>query len=136
MRTSLPARTGSRVNMREKWLWLLPAAAPLGAGVAHFLRLLARLLALLQPPLQEAQDEDEQREGGDEDEAGVGDDLVVGLAVQPLAVVLHSQRDRGQQREADGGLNGQHEEAAHRPGGYRLGVANRPGCARPSHWAG
>src|SRR5437763_10949565 len=48
----------------------LPAAGPLGAGPARLCGRLARLLSLLQPPLERAQEAHEQREGRDQDERG------------------------------------------------------------------
>src|SRR3712207_2750583 len=79
----------------------LPAAAHVGAGAAGLLGRLARPLAPGQRPLGHAQDEDERREGGDEDEAGARDDLVVRLSPQALATVVRERRGRrrGEERE-------------------------------------
>src|SRR5215218_6098134 len=67
----------------------LPAAAPgLLLSGERLLDLLAALLALVQRALKHAHQEDEDREEDDEDEAGVGDDLVVGLAPPALAAVV------------------------------------------------
>src|ERR1700712_3630800 len=67
----------------------LPAAAPVlllpGEGL---LDLLAAFLATVQRALDQAHDQDEGGEEDDEDEAGVGDDLVVRLTPPALAAVV------------------------------------------------
>src|SRR4051812_47109135 len=89
----------------------LPAALPLATGRAGLGCLLARVLALVEVPLEHRQREDDQRERGDEDEAGVGDDLVVRLAPPALALVV-GQRRRGEQQEQ---RDGDRQEPQHGP---------------------
>src|SRR5205807_5530693 len=86
----------------------LPAAAPLGARHAALRGGLARVLALVEPPLDEAEREDQQREERDQDEARVRDDLVVRLVVGPLAAVEAAAERR---RERGGRGQQQHEAA-------------------------
>src|SRR3954452_5812416 len=71
-----------------------PAAALVGARPARLGRLLAAVLALVQPALQEREQEDEDREAEDDDEAGVRDDLVAGLAIGAGALVLAGGGER------------------------------------------
>src|SRR4029079_8994589 len=96
-----------------------PAAALVGPGLAGLGRRLAAILPLVQAALDHAHHEDEQREEGDQEEAGVGDDLVVGLTPEALAaVVTLGQRDRRGQGEQRDGEQGGVEASAHRRGGY------------------
>ena len=60
-------------GQREGALRWLPAAAPLGALLARLAGVIARVLALLEAPLHEARERDEDREEQNQDEAGVGD---------------------------------------------------------------
>src|SRR2546423_11540524 len=107
----------------------LPAGGPLGPGTARLLGGLARMLALLQPPLQQAEAGDEQGEAGNQDEAGIGDDLVVGLPVEPLAArrVVAGQRGGCPQREPHerGGGGGDHA-GQRRAGGARVATGGPP----------
>ena len=59
-----------------------------GGGLEALGGRLLRLLALLEPPLDEAHREDEEGEEGDDDEAGGGDHLVGGCAVKAFAAEL------------------------------------------------
>src|SRR5829696_4832218 len=97
----------------------LPAAAPVGAGLAGLLGRLAAVLPLVQAALDHAHREDEQREERDQEEARIGDDLVVGLAPQALAAVmtLGEGDGRGQGEQAERQQGGV-EASAHRRGGY------------------
>src|SRR3954451_273006 len=90
---------------------VLPGAGPAGRGE----RLLAPLLALLEAPLEQRHHEDEQREEGDDDEAGVRDDLVVGLAVRALAAVM-GEGERGEEGEQQEARGEGGDEAAHASG--------------------
>src|SRR6478735_6872856 len=92
----------------------LPATAPLGGAGAALGGELAACLALVQLPLQQAHHEDEQREEGDHDEARLRRDLVVDLAVGPLAAVVRERDGREEQEGDDRG-----EGEAHLPGSYR-----------------
>src|SRR6478735_7495449 len=84
----------------------LPATAQVRAGGAGLGRRLAAVLALVQPPHDQRQGQDQQRDRGDDDEAGVGDDLVVRLAVPALATVVREGRrggrEQGEEREGGG----------------------------------
>src|SRR3954451_16829821 len=91
----------------------LPTALPAPARGARLRGLLARVLALVEPPLQQRREKDEEGEEADDDEAGVRDDLVVRLAVPALALVVR-ERDRCGQQEEDDGDTEQPEHGAHR----------------------
>src|SRR4051812_38722670 len=86
----------------------LPAAGPVGGRE----RLLAALLALVQPPLERRHRGHEGREEDDDDEPGVRDDLVVGLAVRSLAAVVR-ERERSEQGEEQEARGQRGDEAAH-----------------------
>src|SRR5215207_3103123 len=99
----------------------LPAAAHVGARRARLRGALARVLALVQAPLDHAHHEHEQREERDQDEARVRDHLVVRLAPQALAAVVRERgrSAQGEQRESeDRGAN-----CAHRTPTYHGAVA-------------
>src|SRR6476619_2335069 len=98
MVSTAAAPTRSRVTSSVTAVAPLPAALPLAVDRARLRGLLARVLALVEMPLEHRQDEDDQRERHDEDEAGVRDHLVVGLAVPALALVM-GQRRRGEKQE-------------------------------------
>src|SRR5688572_30671338 len=66
----------------------LPAAAEIRAGGARLRGRLAGVLALVQAPLEQRGEEDDQREQRDHAEAEVRHDLVVGLAPPALSVVV------------------------------------------------
>ena len=68
----------------------LPAARPLGRAGAGLRGLLATVLPLVERVLEHRQREDEQREGCDEDEARVRDELVVGAAANEEVVLLRA----------------------------------------------
>src|SRR5690349_8191882 len=92
-----------------------PAAGPALLAARGLDGGLAGVLALLQAPLHQRDDQDEEREERDQDEPGVRDLLVVDLAEGALARVL-GQRDRreeGQQRE---GEQQGRDQTAHRQG--------------------
>jgi ATP-binding cassette, subfamily F, member 3 len=72
----------------------------------------ARLFALLEPPLDEAHHEREGGEEDDQDEAGVGDHLVVGCPIEAAPVVV-GERRWSAQREQQGGQGQALKEAAH-----------------------
>src|SRR6266487_5969351 len=101
------AVAAARVKIR------LPAAAP-GALVARqrLVGLLAALLALLQVALERAHQEDEGREEDDEQEARVGDDLVVGRAVPAFAAVV-GERGGCERQQGDGSGGQRSEKALH-----------------------
>src|SRR3954451_1969966 len=87
----------------------LPAAALVLTRLAGRRGLEPRVLALLEPALDQRDDHDQRRERGDDDEAGLGDHLVVGLAPPALATVVRErergdgqQEPRGQQRRLEG----------------------------------
>src|SRR5919197_926467 len=94
----------------------LPAAAQVGALAARLGRGQAAVLAPVQRGLDQREDEDQDREAGDEDEAGVGDHLVVGRPVDPLAAVValrvRGQRDRRRQGEDE---QREHGDPPHAP---------------------
>src|SRR5581483_245100 len=92
----------------------LPAAAPLGGLRAVTLGGQAGVLALLEPPHDQAEHEHEAREERDHDEADVGDDLVVGLAVDALAAVLGQRQRREGEEEQDRGGQAEKDAPAHR----------------------
>src|SRR3954451_11025380 len=89
----------------------LPAAGPVGAELLR--ELLEPVLALLELPLEERQEQDQQRKERDDDEARVRDHLVVGDAVRALAVV-RGEGERGRDEEADGEDGEGGDETAHR----------------------
>src|SRR5205814_4316172 len=60
--------------------------------------------------------QDERREEDDDDEAGVGDDLVVGLAVSALAAVVLGQRDGREVHQEEQRAQRRGGEAAHPSG--------------------
>src|SRR4051794_36235733 len=76
------SRRARRVKKR------LPAAAQVGPGAARLGGGLAAVLALLQRPLDHAEDEDHEREEADQDEARVGHHEVIGRPVRALAAVV------------------------------------------------
>src|SRR4051794_3532834 len=87
----------------------LPAAALVLPGLARRRGLEPGVLALLEPALDQREHHDQRRERGDDDEAGLGDRLVVGLAPPALATVVRErergdgqQEPRGEQRRLEG----------------------------------
>src|SRR5688572_272310 len=92
----------------------LPAAAQVLPRGARLRCRQAAVLAPVERRLDQRQDQDQQRDGGDDDEAGVRDHLVVGLAPQALAAVvaLGGQCDGCREREHEGG---QHDGPQHEP---------------------
>ena len=106
----VPAAAAGSVKIR------LPAAAPgccsPASGLAAFLR---RSLRLSSRHWSRLISEDEQREEGDEDEAGVRDDLVVGLAVGALAAVVGQRGGREHQQ-------GTRAAGRRRAGAHRLRI--------------
>src|SRR4051794_3519435 len=110
----------------------LPAAAHVGPRGPGLGCALARVLALVEAPLEHAHHEDEEGEERDQDEPGGRDHLVVRLPPPALAPVV-SQRGRSregqdgdrQQRGAEGG-------SAHRSAAYRGVRAAVPWTSWPS----
>src|SRR3954471_12030376 len=92
----------------------LPAAAHAVLARERLVHGLAALLAAVERHLEQRHRQHEQREEGDEDEAGVRDDLVVRGAVGALAAVVREGRgggdEEGRQRDDEDG-----RDAAHRP---------------------
>src|SRR3954449_6902892 len=87
----------------------LPAAALVLTRLARRRGLEPGVLALLEPALDQREHHDQRRERGDDDEAGLGDHLVVGLAPPALATVVRErergdgqQEPRGEQRRLEG----------------------------------
>src|SRR6266511_6081685 len=91
----------------------LPAAGPVRRRHPALSGGLARVSALVEPPLQQAQQEDQRREERDHDEAGVRDDLVVRLAVRALAAVRRArERERGEHEQQQAARDAGGEDVA------------------------
>src|SRR5215212_7008494 len=93
---------------------------------------LALLLAPLERVLEDAQQCDQHGEGDDQTEAEEGDDAVVGLSDEPLAVVARERR-RGQEQPGGEGYEGDPHTLRNdtRPG-ERRAPSPRPAARRPS----
>src|SRR3954454_17281773 len=83
-----PMKPGAPVT---KWLMpglRSPAAAPVGVGGAALGGVHLGVLALVQAPLDDREDNDHDREEGDHDEHRVGDHVVAGLPDAALAAAV------------------------------------------------
>src|SRR3954451_669167 len=96
-----PLGGSSRVNRSPPGRSDSPASGPALLAAGRLDGGLLGVLALLEPPLQQRDEQDEERERGDQEEARVRDVLVVDRAQGAFAGVLGQggRREEGQQRE-------------------------------------